>query len=116
MVVQVIKILFLDDERSPSDVTWVKYSGTVKFTVVRTREEFQWAVLTNPRFDIFSLDHDLQDFDHFSEKENTGFSCLYEVASSYRCKLPKQVIAHSKNPIGAEKINNLFNFVKGLKW
>lgn len=110
-------ILFLDDERSPEDVTWVVYPDNAEFTVVRNREEFQWAVFSSPRFDIFSLDHDLQDIDKFSEKENTGYTLLREVVYLNPIKMPKTtVIAHSKNPVGKTSIENMWRFFKENEW
>ena len=112
-----MKGLFIDDERNPEDVTWVVYPENSEFTVVRNREEFQWAVLSNPKFDIFSLDHDLQDVDKFSGKENTGYTLLREVVFLTHTKMPKTtVIAHSKNPVGRVNIENMWKFFKENEW
>lgn len=35
-----IKGLFLDDERVPQDVTWIKYPENVEWVVVRSYDEF----------------------------------------------------------------------------
>lgn len=111
------RILFLDDERNPEDVTWVVYPENAEFTVVRNRLQFQYAVLSNRRFDIFSLDHDLQDFDPFTHKENTGYSLLCEVMRLNPSKMPKTtVIAHSKNPVGAKNIEKAWKFFKENEW
>lgn len=110
-------ILFLDDERNPEDVTWVVYPENAEFTVVRNREEFQWAVLSNTRFDIFSLDHDLQDYEKFRRAENTGYSLLCELVYLDPSKMPKTtVIAHSKNPVGKTSIENMWRFFKENEW
>lgn len=113
----VSRILFLDDERNPEDVTWVVYPENAEFTIVRNREQFQYAALSNSRFDIFSLDHDLQDWDKFSGKENTGYSLLCELMYLDSRKMPKTtVIAHSKNPVGAKNIEEVWRFFKENEW
>jgi hypothetical protein len=111
-----MKILFLDDERNPAEVTWINYPTYSKIVVVRTWEEFQNAVLTNPPFDAFSLDHDLQDFDKFSGEEQTGYSSLLKIMQMCPNKRPATVVAHSKNIVGASNINKLWESLNGYSW
>ena len=116
-----MKGLFLDDERNPSDVTWVNYydSDNIQWKVVRTYNEFVEAINTDS-FDCYSFDHDLQDYEMrpmepiqsaFGEvamelddvyQERTGADCARELLKI----LGKVEIfyIHSKNPIGSENI------------
>lgn len=109
-----MRILFLDDERNPEDVTWLKYPSDAEFTVVRNFEQFMKAVKVGPMYDAFSLDHDLQDFKF--GREFTGFTCLQEVITNYPIALPPFVVSHSKNPIGKRKIEQLYQDCKGTAY
>ncbi len=55
------KGLFLDDERVPSDVTWVDYLDKIEWTVVRTYAEFLEHMKMGV-YSYYSFDHDIQDF------------------------------------------------------
>lgn len=109
-----MRILFLDDERNPEDVTWINYPKDAEFTVVRNFEQFMKAVKTSEVFDAFSLDHDIQDFKF--GREFTGYTCLMEVMTNWMTALPPCVVAHSKNPIGAKKITDLYESYKGRQY
>lgn len=109
-----MRILFLDDERNPEDVTWVNYPANAEFTVVRNFEQFMKAVKNSEVFDAFSLDHDIQEFKF--GREFTGYTCLLEVMTNCLTALPPCVVAHSKNPIGAKKITDLYTSYKGKQY
>ena len=116
-----MKGLFLDDERNPSDVTWVNYVNKedIEWTVVRTYNEFVNAISAD-NFDCYSFDHDLQDYEMrpmepiqsaFGEvamelddvyQERTGADCARELVKT-KGKIEIFYI-HSKNPIGCENI------------
>lgn len=69
--------LFLDDERNPEDVTWIKYPDNVEWVVVRNSEQFVDAssnMMVSCKDFIVSLDHDIQEF-KFGEEIN-GYSVL----------------------------------------
>ena len=107
-----IKVLFLDDERTPGVVNWVKYPKGSVFTVVRSYNEFLEAVRLNDKFDVWSLDHDLGINGLSQEINLSGYDSLKAALRWYPDQAPKQVIAHSKNPIGAENINKYWeNYV-----
>ena len=122
--------LFLDDERIPSHVTWIKLPD-VEWKIVRNYTDFISTVeeLGIPR--IITFDHDLADvhydslfndpvdhvikYDSFSEK--TGYHCakwLVEYCDKIKEKLPEEIYIHTRNPIGAEKINSIL--VQGKKF
>jgi hypothetical protein len=100
-----MKILFLDDERNPSDVTWINYGKDVEFYVVRTYQQFlDYLQFENSNPDGVSFDHDL------GTKED-GMTCaksLIHHITQNHLRLP-QIFIHSKNPIGAENIKSYFD-------
>lgn len=98
-----MKVLFLDDERSPQDVTWVRYPSGSVFTVVRCFNDFQEAVRLNDTFDAWSLDHDLG-CNEFQQPYLTGYDSLKTALRWHPEKAPSQVVAHSQNPIGKRNI------------
>lgn len=95
-----MKGLFLDDERTPQEVTWVNYPENIEWTIVRTFSEFV-RTTAKSKFDLISFDHDLQDFSKGSEM--TGYDCL-KFFCHFREGEP-QIVVHSMNPIG--KVNIL---------
>lgn len=106
------KILFLDDERNPIDVTWVSFPEDAEITVVRSYNEFLSCLnFSETPYDIWSLDHDLG-CNEFQQPVHSGYDALKAAVRWHEHLLPKQVIAHSKNPIGAENINKYWeNYV-----
>lgn len=132
------KGLFLDDERNPEDIVWAvegsaySYPENIKWTVVRTRDEFQNACETG-EFLYYSFDHDIQDFTTvykgtpitetvfgvvYQEEdetfEHTGYHCALDLVDYLHLGIESDVkmkgfFVHSKNPIGALKIYNLLS-------
>lgn len=107
--------VFLDDERNPEDVIWIQYPDNIEWKVVRTMREFvAWCVLVDKdviQNAVFSFDHDLQDFDHSSSVEYTGYTCIkwlvdYLIYSDF--KLPDSVYFHSQNPIGRDNMQTYY--------
>lgn len=111
-----MKIIFLDDERVPSDVKWVKYPEA-EIVVVRTLGKFLEAVdkafMNSEKFGI-SFDHDIQQFG--PDGEITGKTC-----ACYLCNLHQEEYSHldfpeywvhSMNPIGA---HNIRCYIEGYK-
>ena len=105
-----MKILFLDDERFPADVTWVPYPTDSDFDVVRNYEEFIEAVQAN-EYDIISFDHDLGE-------GKTGYDCLKklcEVHSAILEPLPMAVM-HTENSVGAKNMSETYlNFQEYIR-
>ena len=104
-------LIFLDDERDINDVTWLDYSRYTGFflvTVRSTREARDFVVrnITDFKNTVFSLDHDLQEFDETGEQ--TGYTFVrwlveYMVDNGYDLD-DLNIIVHSKNPIGKQNI------------
>lgn len=122
--------LFLDDERYPSDVTWVddvRYSQ-LSWVIVRSYDEFVTFIEDCGLPEFVSFDHDLADEHYqtllnaveyevddgdlkktFTVMENTGYTCakwLVEYCQDNGLKFPEYVV-HSMNPIGKENIEGL---------
>jgi hypothetical protein len=66
--------LFLDDERCPKDVTWLKLPE-VKWTITRTSNQFKHRIEHNGMPKTISFDHDIQDYSN-DNKEVTGYDLL----------------------------------------
>ena len=101
-----LKGLFLDDERNPQDVTWVKYPKHVEWVVVRSYDEFFYE-FHRGQFQVISFDHDIQDYNRHGV-EMTGYTVLkamidYLIDNEESCRMPEQVFFHTQNPIG--KVN-----------
>lgn len=110
--------LFLDDERNPYKVTWIRLPDAV-WEVVRSYDQFVEAIniLGVPGF--VSFDHDLADehyvkmlTDHDADSEidygseKTGYDCakfLVDFCADNGHKFPEYAV-HSMNPIGSERI------------
>lgn len=114
-----MKYLFLDDERKPSDVTWILIGGVgshgAVWEVVRSCEEAKTWVLKNGFPDIISFDHDLGLMHYAGDYSDgaTGFDFAkwlieYDMNTN---SMPDnfKFTVHSKNPIGSENIRCLLN-------
>lgn len=110
--------IFIDDERNPSDVTWIKYDRYIEWVVVRNYNEFKDEIRKNgiPRY--ISFDHDLSDYDD-NGREYTGVCCmkfLIDHVINTNSKLPKKVYFHTQNPIGEQNMKLYYeNFLKFQK-
>ncbi len=121
--------LFLDDERNPADVTWVRLPG-VEWTVVRSFRAFVECLETKglPRY--ISFDHDLAAehyimaerygftfFDYDRVREKTGYDAA-KVLSSYCLRRQRPLPewqTHTMNPQGKRNIQEyLLNYGKLL--
>ena len=113
--------LFLDDQRTPDQVSWIKLPNT-DWTIVRNYDEFVNEILTNGLPEFISFDHDLSLSDakvycknlrenkkiiNYSDyKEKTGYDCakwLVSYCQNNRLAVPLYAV-HSMNPIGKENI------------
>lgn len=106
--------LFLDDDRSPSDVTWVDHSNYTNvsnsdWVIVRTVKDFMQTIQQNGLPAFASFDHDLADFDTLGGTEANGLHAakwLVDWCLDNNLSCPEFVV-HSKNGPGAENINGL---------
>ncbi|APD20334.1 hypothetical protein AM24_143 [Acinetobacter phage AM24] len=115
------QIIFLDDERVIQDVTWIDYSqwsGAYVISQSSASRLISYIKHYGKYFDwentLFSLDHDLQDFD--GEEESTGYTFIKwliefmvenEISLEYL-----NVVVHSQNPIGKENIEKYISNAK----
>ena len=110
-----MKILFLDDERTLDQVTWIQYPrGITDLTTVRDYYEFRVFVkqLLSLKNILFSFDHDLQCFE--DGKEYTGLDCAkflieYIMDNPHLDPNDLNYIVHSKNPCGKLNIESYIN-------
>lgn len=109
--------IFLDDERFPEDVTWIKYPDYIEWFIVRRMNDLLFAIMNmeNEEYCI-SFDHDIQDFDTLGH-ENTGYTCLKNVISY--CMDTKKTIPicyfHTQNPVGLMNMRKYYeNALKHL--
>ena len=110
-----MQILFLDDERTLDQVTWIQYpSGITNLTTVRDYFDFRVYVkqLLSLKNILFSFDHDLQCFE--DDKEYTGLDCAkflieYIMDNPHLDPNDLNYIVHSKNPCGKLNIESYIN-------
>lgn len=96
------KALFLDDERKPSDVTWVELPD-VEWHIVRTFWDFRKWIAEHGIPEIVSFDHDLGD-PTYDGKKCAEF--LYGICIMDDIPFPSKYFIHSMNPVGALNIEN----------
>lgn len=106
------KYLFLDDERNPSDVTWVSIPRNVQWEIVRSYEEAVQWVAANGFPDVVTFDHDLS-LMHYADdfsKEKTGYDFAKFLVNHDidNDSMPADFAfyVHSMNPIGKVNITN----------
>lgn len=101
--------IFLDDERYPEDVTWIKYPENIEWFVTRTQDYFM-CLLEGEEFDIITFDHDIECYDD-EGREITGYDLLkwtLDHLYTNNKEIPKMYF-HSKNPIGKENMEAYYN-------
>lgn len=112
-----MKYLFLDDERQPSDVTWVLIGDighwAADWHVVRSLQEAICWVQTNGFPDVISFDHDLG-MNHYEGNYDDGqtgydFAKWLVEHDMNTGTMPAEFkfTVHSKNTIGSENIREL---------
>ena len=106
--------LFLDDIRTPNQVTWVDLP-LVDWVIVRNFEQFRDTILEKGAPNQVSFDHDLGPahyvFDWAGDgtkpEQPTGYDCAKWLANHCYIEnkpLPEYYV-HSLNPIGADNID-----------
>jgi hypothetical protein len=117
--------LFLDDFRMPSDA--FNYMPNPMYNneawiVVRNYDQFVDCITKNGLPEIISFDHDLADVhygvqDHIDQdfydlcEERTGYHCaqwMINYCLDNNKKLPRIILIHSMNTVGAKNIESLF--------
>lgn len=114
--------LFLDDERMPSDVKWIKLPENVEWTIVRNYQQFVDTITANGLPLCISFDHDLADehyvqsiasnqnnahnFNYGKITEKTGYDCakwLVEYCREKELEIPNYTV-HSMSVVGKKNI------------
>lgn len=117
------QILFLDDERTIYDVTWVDYKpfeGAYVINLHSASRMIGYIKRYGKFFDwentLLSVDHDLQEFDDKTQEESTGYTFIKWLVDYFidnDISLSKlNVVVHSKNPIGKENIEKYISNAK----
>jgi hypothetical protein len=113
-----MKNLFLDDCRTPKQVTWITLP-LVQWDIVKSYNEFVEYLNKNGIPKRISLDHDLSyedqsKIDYATFKEKTGYDCaayLIEYCMKHGLEIPEYYV-HSHNPVGAANIRSLLESYK----
>ena len=111
--------IFLDDERTPSRVSWIDYPEDITWKTVRTFEDFKSAVKDcwDEPYEV-SFDHDIQDY-NLNGDEVTGYTALkwlVDYIIEYNFPLPEAVYFHTKNPVGKRNMESYWsNFLDNLE-
>lgn len=97
--------IFIDDERTPCQVTWVPELENFDWLVVRTNTEFFKTLVELIQNGIvvhaLSFDHDLQLY--INGKEVTGYDILKQtlaLCEAWCVGIPEEIFFHTKNPVG----------------
>lgn len=117
------QILFLDDERTIYDVTWVDYKAFEGAYVINLKSAARmigYIKRYGKFFDwdntLLSIDHDLQEFDDKTQEESTGYTFIKWLIDYFvdnDISLSKlHVVVHSKNPVGRENIEKYISNAK----
>ena len=108
-----MKYLFLDDERNPTDVTWLHdFDPTLDWAVVRSFDEACGYVVNHGIPDVISFDHDLGV--GRSGKDFANWLINYDLDHGI---MPTgfSFTVHSMNPIGRSNIQSLLQSYIGSK-
>ena len=120
--------LFLDDTRTPNQVTWVEIPRVREWTIVRSYDEFVKVIEERGLPNHTSFDHDLAEphyiaymeavsglvvapLDYSSFKEKTGYHCarwLVDYCIDHGWLALPEYTIHSMNVIGKDNIEALF--------
>jgi CheY-like chemotaxis protein len=104
-----LRILFLDDNSARHKTFEKKVGNGHLVTYVWSAIEAQNVMISEPRFDVFSLDHDLGGEEMVDiNKENTGSAVARFIVNELpQDKYPEKIIIHSMNPIGAKNMETI---------
>jgi hypothetical protein len=116
--------IIVDDERMPTDITWVRLPKTLpnnqSWQVCRSYNGFVKLLESLKDGEVptlISFDHDLGHVPNEGERERTGLSCARAMLCIAQDKhwphLPK-ILVHSQNPVGKKNIEGTIK--SGEKW
>ena len=102
--------LFIDDERMPTDVTWGSHEFYQQFpwTIARTKQRVMELIAMYGFPDFVSFDHDLSSNEP-TGKDIANWMIEVDLDGTYRIPADFQFYVHSRNPVGKQNIEGLFN-------
>lgn len=103
-------LLFLDDRREPDQV--IDLAMYSRILLARKAEDAMALVVEQPRFDVWSLDHDLAagvQGRRLRRQVKTGFDFLVWALEHARGKMPGRILVHSANPWGRRRMLDLLS-------
>jgi CheY-like chemotaxis protein len=105
-----VKVLFLDDDPNKMEYAREYYNGD-EFYGVETVEQAIRMLEENSPYDLVDLDHDLGGEYFAPSDEVSGYAVAEYISQMAKDKLPKKVVIHSFNSIGAK---NMVNVLQGI--
>lgn len=107
--------LFLDDERIPSDVFWLKYYRNINWKIVRNINDFRREISTNQYLAV-SFDHDLGPYEKIDMGDYTRFATGVDAIRAMIGFIldgivtkPRQIYYHSQNQVGLDNMKKLWD-------
>ena len=98
--------VFLDDKRTPTDVTWVPMPEGVTWRVIKTFVEFKEYIEKNGVPKHVSFDHDLQPKATTGQQGTDAAKWLKKYCKEQKLKMPEWT-AHSQTITGRQSIENI---------
>lgn len=105
-----MKVLFLDDDKERMKHAR-KYFMNDTLSEAETAEQAIRMLEKYSPYDLVSLDHDLGGNIYCPSDEVSGYAVAKFISTMPTEKLPKRVVIHSFNPVGA---NNMINVLRGI--
>jgi hypothetical protein len=97
-----MKILFLDDQDNRHKIFIGSHKSHDIISAYTADEAIEFIRNQSP-FDLVSLDHDLGGV-YLPSDENSGYAVAEYIAGMDKEKLPGEIVVHSWNESGAEKM------------
>lgn len=101
-----MRILFLDDDYERLELAKKNFDGHDLYLATTVKEAINCLEDASP-FDMVYLDHDLGGKQMVESGESTGYEVAEFIKQMPKYLLPKRVIIHSFNPVGALNMLNL---------
>ncbi len=106
-----MRVFICDDDQNRIDILLKRYKGHVVFAVTHYDDAMP-LLLSQPAFDLYLLDHDLESFATDPETgqriENTGTELAEAIVKDLpKDKYPDTVICHSYNSQGGKRMGSI---------
>jgi len=103
-----MKVFFLDDDKIRLKKAKPNFIGCEWFEA-ETAEDAIKVLTEHSPFDLVSLDHDLGGNVYCPSDEVSGHEVAKFITTLPADKLPKRIIIHSFNPVGAQSMQHTFD-------